>query len=62
MCNIEKFFQGSVLGNSGKHITLETSQSNGTLKVCFQEQGIRESRKSETCEVSNSRTCRVRGF
>jgi laccase len=24
-----------VLGNSGKHITLETSKSNGILKVCF---------------------------
>jgi hypothetical protein len=32
------------------------------LKYVFQEQGIRESRKSETCEVSNSRICRVRGF
>jgi hypothetical protein len=31
-------------------------------KYVFQEQGIRESRKSETCEVSNSRMCRVRGF
>jgi hypothetical protein len=26
----------------------------------FQEQGIRESRKSETCKVSSSRMCRVR--
>jgi hypothetical protein len=25
----------SVLGNSGKHITLETSKSNGILEVCF---------------------------
>jgi hypothetical protein len=24
-----------LLGNSGKHITLETSKSNGILKVCF---------------------------
>jgi hypothetical protein len=24
-----------VLGNSGKYITLETSKSNGILKVCF---------------------------
>jgi hypothetical protein len=31
-------------------------------KYVFQEQGIRESRKSETCEVSKSRMCRVRGF
>jgi hypothetical protein len=26
---------GTVLGNSGKYITLETSKSNGILKVCF---------------------------
>jgi hypothetical protein len=31
-------------------------------KYVFQEQGIREYRKSETCEASNSRMCRVRGF
>jgi hypothetical protein len=24
-----------LLGNSGKYITLETSKSNGILKVCF---------------------------
>jgi hypothetical protein len=29
-------------------------------KYVFQEQGIRESRKSGTCEVSSSRMCRVR--
>jgi hypothetical protein len=29
-------------------------------KYVFQEQGIREFRKSGTCEVSNSRVCRIR--
>jgi hypothetical protein len=34
-----------VLGNSGKYITLETSKSNGILKVCFS--GAGDSRMQE---------------
>jgi hypothetical protein len=49
-----------VLGNSGKPVTLETSSLTELSKYVFQEQGIRESRESGTCEVSNSRMCRVR--
>jgi hypothetical protein len=52
--------ENPVLGNSGKPVTLETSSLTELSKYVFQEQGIRESRKSGTCEVSNSRMCRVR--
>jgi hypothetical protein len=33
---------------------------NGILKYVFQEQGTRDSRKSGTCEVPNSRMCGIR--
>jgi hypothetical protein len=49
-----------LLGNSGKPITLETLSLTKFSKYVFQEQGIRDSRKPGTCEVSNSRMCRVR--
>jgi hypothetical protein len=39
----------NVLGNSGKYITLETSKSNGILKVCFS--GARNSRMQELCDL-----------
>jgi hypothetical protein len=45
-----------VLGNSGKHITLETSQSNGILKVCFSGAGnsrIQEVRDLRSLEFAN---------
>jgi hypothetical protein len=38
-----------VLGNSGKYITLETSKSNGILKVCFS--GARNSRIQEVWDL-----------
>jgi hypothetical protein len=49
-----------LLGNSGKPVTLETLSLTKFSKHVFQEQGIRDSRKPGTCEVSNSRMCRVR--
>jgi hypothetical protein len=49
-----------VLGNSGKPVTLETLSLTEFSKYVFQEQRIRDSRKPGTCEVSNSRMCRVR--
>jgi hypothetical protein len=55
--NAERF----LLGNSGKPVTLETLSLMKFSKHVFQEQGIRDSRKSGTCGVSNSRVCRVRG-
>jgi hypothetical protein len=51
---------GALLGNSGKPVTLETSSLTEFSKHVFQELGIRDSRKSGTCGVSNSRMCRVR--
>jgi hypothetical protein len=51
---------GEVLGNSGKPVTLETLSLTKFSKHVFQEQGIRNSRKPGTYEVSNSRMCRVR--
>jgi hypothetical protein len=51
---------GIMLGNSGKPVTLETSSLTEFSKHVFQEQGIRDSRKSGTCGVLNSRMCRVR--
>jgi hypothetical protein len=50
-----------LLGNSGKSVTLETLSLTKFSKHVFQEQGIRDSRKLGTCEVPNSRMCRVRG-
>jgi hypothetical protein len=50
----------NLLGNSGKPVTLETLTLTKFSKHVFQEQGIRDSRKPGTCEVSNSRMCRVR--
>jgi hypothetical protein len=47
----------SLLGNSGKPVTLETLSLTKFSKYDFQEQGIRESRKHGTYEVSNSRMC-----
>jgi hypothetical protein len=49
-----------MLGNSGKPVTLETLGLTKFSRHVFQEQGIRDSRKSGTCEVSNSQVCRVR--
>jgi hypothetical protein len=49
-----------MLGNSGKPVTLETLSLTKFSKHVFQEQEIRDSRKSGTCGVSNSRMCRVR--
>jgi hypothetical protein len=49
-----------MLGNSGKPVTLETSGITKFSKYVFQEQGMRDSRKSGTCEVTNSRMCRIR--
>jgi hypothetical protein len=49
-----------VLGNSGKPVTLETSSLTEFSKYVFQEQGTRDSRKSGTCEVPNSRMCGIR--
>jgi hypothetical protein len=49
-----------MLGNSGKPVTLETLSLTEFSKHVFQEQEIRDSRKSGTCGVSNSRMCRVR--
>jgi hypothetical protein len=54
------FGQWSMLGNSGKPVTLETMSLTKFSKHVFQEQGIRDPRKPGTCEVSNSRMCRVR--
>jgi hypothetical protein len=45
-----------LLGNSGKHITLETSQSNGILKVCFSGAGnsrIQEVRDLRSLKFAN---------
>jgi hypothetical protein len=50
----------TLLGNSGKPVTLETSSLTKFSKYVFQEQGIRDSRKPGTCEVTNSRMCRIR--
>jgi hypothetical protein len=50
----------TLLGNSGKPVTLETLSLTKFSKHVFQELGIRESRKPGTCEVSNSRMCGVR--
>jgi hypothetical protein len=50
----------TLLGNSGKPVTLETMSLTKFSKHVFQEQGIRDSRKPGTCEVSNSRMCWVR--
>jgi hypothetical protein len=52
--------ESKMLGNSGKPVTLETLSLTMFSKHVFQEQGIRDSRKLDTCEVSNSRMCRVR--
>jgi hypothetical protein len=41
--------RGNLLGNSGKYITLETSKSNGILKVCFS--GAGNSRMQELCDL-----------
>jgi hypothetical protein len=49
-----------VLGNSGKPVTLKTSGLTKFSKYVFQEQGIRDYRKPGTCEVTNSRMCRIR--
>jgi hypothetical protein len=49
-----------MLGNSGKPVTLETLGLTKFSRHVFQEQGIRDSQKSGTCEVSNSQVCRVR--
>jgi hypothetical protein len=49
----------SLLGNSGKPVTLETLSLTKFSKHVFQEQGIRDSWKPGTCEASNSRMCRV---
>jgi hypothetical protein len=57
---IERETVKHVLGNSGKHVTLETSSLTEFSKHVFQEQGFRDSRKSGTCESSNSRMCSVR--
>jgi hypothetical protein len=50
----------SLLGNSGKPVTLETLGLTKFSKHVFQEQGFLDSRKPGTCEVSNSRMCIVR--
>jgi hypothetical protein len=50
-------WEGPLLGNSGKPVTLETLSLIKFSKYVFQEQGIRDSRKPGTCEVSNSRMC-----
>jgi hypothetical protein len=55
-----EYCKNSVLGNSGKPITLETLSLTKFSKHVFQEQGIRDSRKPGTCEALNSRMCRVR--
>jgi hypothetical protein len=49
-----------MLGNSGKPVTLETSSLTKFSKHVFQEQGIRDSQKPGTCEVTNSQMCRIR--
>jgi hypothetical protein len=53
---------GLLLGNSGKHITLETSQSNGTLKVCFsgaENSRIQEVRDLRSLEFANVQSSRI---
>jgi hypothetical protein len=56
-----RFPEGLVLGNSGKPVTLETSNLTKFLKHVFQEQGIHDFRKPGACEASNSQMCEVRG-
>jgi hypothetical protein len=50
----------TLLGNSGKPVTLEMSSLTKFSKYVFQEQGIRDSRKPGTCAVTNSRMCGIR--
>jgi hypothetical protein len=50
----------TVLGNSGKLVTLETLSLTRFSKHVFQEQGIHDSRKPGTCGAVNSRMCKVR--
>jgi hypothetical protein len=57
---LHKVAGSRVLGNSGKPVTLEMLRLTKFSKYVFQEQGIRESRKHGTYEVSNSRICWVR--
>jgi hypothetical protein len=52
--------RASLLGNSGKPVTLETLSLTKFSKHVFQEQGIHDFRKPGTCEASNSWTCEVR--
>jgi hypothetical protein len=53
---------GTLLGNSGKHITLETSKSNGILEVCFSGAGnsriqeVWDLRSLEFADVQSSGT------
>jgi hypothetical protein len=56
----DQYAPPSVLGNSGKPVTLETLSLTEFSKHVFQEQGIHGSRKPGTCEVSNSQMCKVR--
>jgi hypothetical protein len=58
---IQKWLPGSVLGNSGKPVTLETLSLTKFLRYVFQEQGIHDFRESGTCEASDLRTCEFRG-
>jgi hypothetical protein len=51
----------SVLGNSGKPVTLETSSLTKFLRYVFQEQDIHDFRESWTCEASGSQICDFRG-
>jgi hypothetical protein len=49
----------TLLGNSGKPVTLETLSLTKFSRHVFQGQGIHDLRKSGTCEASNSRMCEV---
>jgi hypothetical protein len=49
-----------VLGNSGKHVTLETLSLTKFLRHIFQGQETHDFRKPGTCEAPNSRMYEVR--
>jgi hypothetical protein len=50
------YYLSSLLGNSGKLVTLKTSSLMKFVKWVFQEQSIRDDLESWTCEASESRT------
>jgi hypothetical protein len=52
---------GTVLGNSGKPVTLETLGLTKFLRHVFQRQGTHDFRRFGTCEASDSRMYEVRG-